>query len=116
MPTSWFVVEDGTGKDDAVSYASIDSADDYHERRGNAAWDDLSDDQKRAALVLSTDFIEQEFGQRFKGMRVSSSQSLSWPRIGVIVNGFDVPDDELPKAIDHHLILEQGKIAQAIGK
>ena len=99
VPDDWLEVEDGTGKDDAVSYASRAYASDYHARRNNRTWLDLTCGQRNAALVLATDFIEAEFGQRFKGARVSMDQALSWPRSEVILNGFDFPDDEVPKQV-----------------
>lgn len=76
-----FVVEDGTAKADANSYATIAEADSYFADRSNAAWTGV-DAVKQAALVKATDYIEGRFGQRFIGDKKTTSQALSWPRTG----------------------------------
>lgn len=80
VPDDWFIVEDGTAKSDAVSYVSIDEANDYHARQGNSAWLDLQIGQKKAALVKATKYMAQKYRLRWKGDRVSSTQALDWPR------------------------------------
>lgn len=73
-------VEDGTGKADAVSYASAAHADAYHTLRGNTAWTALTTEVKEAYLVQATDYAEQRWGLRYPGVRSVEGQALSWPR------------------------------------
>ena len=80
IPEDWFVVEDGTGKSDAVSYVTLAEADEYHARRNNATWLALTHGQKEAALVNATTYMAQKYRLRWKGDRVSSTQALDWPR------------------------------------
>lgn len=96
---TWFIVEDGSGLADAVSYASIDDANEYHARRANTSWSTLTEDEKRAALVKATDFIEYTYSTRFKGDRASQAQALSWPRSGVFLYGFEIGLDEIPVSL-----------------
>ncbi|KAF1706286.1 DnaT-like ssDNA-binding protein [Pseudoxanthomonas sacheonensis] len=93
------VVEDGTGKADAEAYITVADADAYFAARGNAAWAALTTGQKEQALLLGADYMEAVYGSRWKGDRVSMTQALSWPRDGVCVNGFEVPDDVVPVAV-----------------
>lgn len=93
------IVEDGSIVPDADSYLSVEDADTYHADRGNAAWAELAEAAKEAALIKATDYLTQKYRGRWKGSRVSAEQSLDWPREGVYVDGFAVPDDEVPHAV-----------------
>ena len=74
------IKEDGTGKADANSYASVADGDAYHEGHLYAtAWRGATEDQKVAALVMATRLIELEF--QFNGVRTLSGQALQWPRM-----------------------------------
>lgn len=73
-------VEDGTGLEDANTYASVSETDDYHALRGNAQWDELSNNAKESALVKATDYIDTRWGGRFRGSPLESGQALEFPR------------------------------------
>lgn len=76
------IVEDGTGKSDAESYATVVEASTYHNARNQGdAWD-LVDDQE-AALRLATAYMEQAYRLRWKSFRVTATQALCWPRAWV---------------------------------
>ena len=73
------VKEDGSGKADANSYASIADGDAYHEGHLYAtAWTAASVVNKAKALVLATRLIDAYV--RFNGWRLSEAQALEWPR------------------------------------
>jgi hypothetical protein len=73
------IKEDGTGKSDANSYASVADGDAYHDGHLYAtAWTGASADQKAVALVMASRLIDAEF--QFNGTRTTSGQSLQWPR------------------------------------
>jgi hypothetical protein len=73
------ITEDGTGKSTAESYIGVTDADTYHTNRGNTAWTG-AEAVKEAALRKATDYMEQVYRSRWKGLRVLSTQALSWPR------------------------------------
>lgn len=77
-----FVYEDGTGKADANSFASVAFADAYFADRSIATWTG-TDAEKQACLVKATDYIEGRFGLRFKGEKETELQALAFPRTGV---------------------------------
>ncbi len=84
------VVEDGTGKSDANSYAARATADAYFEGRLNAtAWTGATEGNRDIALVMATRTIDALF--RFHGWKRVETQALQWPRI-------EVPDVDLPGA------------------
>jgi hypothetical protein len=88
------VVEDGSGKTDAVSYCSAADADAFHLARGNAAWADLDPADKESALVRATDHMLEFYRGRWKGVRTNTTQALDWPRSGVIIDdGQEVEQD-----------------------
>ena len=73
------IKEDGTGKADANSYASVADGDAYHDGHLYAtAWTGASADQKAVALVMASRLIDAEF--QFNGTRTTSVQGLQWPR------------------------------------
>jgi hypothetical protein len=73
------IKEDGTGKVDANSYASVADGDAYHDGHLYAtAWTGASADQKAVALVMASRLIDAEY--QFNGTRTTAGQSLQWPR------------------------------------
>lgn len=72
------IVETGAVIANANALCSEDFADEYHEARGNTAWNDISD--KEATLIRGTDYMQQMFRARWKGYRKSALQTLDWPR------------------------------------
>lgn len=94
------IVEDGTGMSTAEAYASVAAADAYWAARGApAAWTSSTTDQKEVALRLATDYLDSIAARGFRGARVSTTQRLSWPRIGVVVDGIALPAAPLPRGI-----------------
>lgn len=78
------VIENGTCVAGANSYVDIPTADTYHSDRGNAAWGAASDQQKTAALLAATAYIDGRYRMRWKGARVQPVfQPLEWPRLAV---------------------------------
>jgi len=93
------IVEDGTGKPDANSYAAVADADAYFLARKNAAWIGTND-AKEAALIQASDYIEARYWGRFVGAQKTATQALSWPRTGA----GDYDDDEIPAALKNACI------------
>jgi hypothetical protein len=86
-----FVVEDGTGLDDANSGAGVGDADIYFRDRGIAAWTGTST-VKQGALIRATDYIEMRFSTRFKGEKeFPDVQALSFPRLDDNLESIGVP-------------------------
>jgi|LakMenEpi03Aug12_release.lakeMendotaPanAssembly.Ray.scaffolds.fasta_scaffold06132_39 hypothetical protein len=94
-----FVVETGAGLSNANSYASVSAADSYVADRGIAGWTALSSTIKQQSLVNATDYLEATYRGAWKGNRVSETQSLSWPRYNVIVDGFNFPANVVPTQV-----------------
>jgi len=93
------VVEDGTGKPDAESYVSVTDADAYLAKRGIAGTWAATSGAKEIALIQATDYMEQMYRSAWSGSRVRSTQTLSWPRTGVYVDGFSVPATLVPTEV-----------------
>jgi hypothetical protein len=95
-----FVPEDGTGLPNANAYIDLAFANTYHSDRGNDGWGQ-SDGNKRSAIIRATDYIEQRFGLKFRGVRKTKEQALEWPRL----DAFDDDDfafssvDEIPRQL-----------------
>lgn len=73
-------VEDGTGLTTANSYESVVNADAYHLARGNSSWAAATTANKETALVRSTQALDGMYGRQWPGIRLTSDQSLDWPR------------------------------------
>lgn len=100
------IVEDGTGLVDAESYASEAAADLYFAARGNPlTWTTLTTAQKEQWLRQGTEFMDLEFGARWKGRRVTQLQALDWPRSGVNdESGFTIGSDSVPIQLERATI------------
>lgn len=90
------IVETGAGVANANSFASVAAATAYHAARGNAAWDNIDD--KDAALIKATDYMQAEYHSRWKGVQTHATQPLDWPRWGVCIDGWGnyIASDAIP--------------------
>lgn len=82
-------VEDGTGKANAESYISVADADTYFSNRGYTLWATLMEAEKEQALRRSTDYMLQVYRLKWKGTRVTGTQSLDWPRNWVLRDDYE---------------------------
>ncbi len=74
------IKEDGTGKVDANSYASLADCDAFHSGHLYATvWTGATADQKAVALVMATRLIDAEY--QFSGFKATENQALQWPRM-----------------------------------
>tara|TARA_R110000824_G_scaffold59323_9_gene159395 strand:- start:717 stop:1250 length:534 start_codon:yes stop_codon:yes gene_type:complete len=93
------IVEDGTGVPNANSYTSVAAADAYFLIRENpAAWTGATTDAKEEALRMSTAYLTEQFGNRWRGVIDSDTQGLDWPRSGVVDGdtGLSYDSNEMP--------------------
>src|SRR5215471_2479634 len=95
------IKEDGSGKSDANTYATVADGDAYHEAHLYAsAWTGATTGKKEAALVMATRLIDSHF--RFLGDRVHDAQALGWPRAGCPnpeMRRYDLPPSAVPTAL-----------------
>lgn len=94
------IVENGTGLTNANSYTSLEEANAYlFNLQANKdvalVWDPLSDDEKRAALISATMYLDIRY--RWYGSLWTESQSLHWPRTknyderGILIQAGTIP-------------------------
>ena|SRR5437870_1315472 len=117
------IVEDGTQTPGAESYISVTDANVYHAKYGNAAWaafpseDDVpaptpGSVTKESLLRNATQYMVGVYRLRWTGLRVSPTQVLDWPRIGVILKdtasffvdqrlSYTVPANIVPDIVKH---------------
>lgn len=88
------IIEDGTGKTDAQSYASDAELTAYALARGVTIT--LANGTNEQLLVKAMDYIER---QPFIGYKKTREQALQWPRNNVTLYGWDLPDDEIPSQL-----------------
>ena len=75
------VVETGTGSATANSYVTEVFCTTYFQNQGgNTAWDAADTMQRAWALMQASNWIDLSYGDRFVGLRASSTQALEWPR------------------------------------
>lgn len=76
------IVEDGTGKSDAESYASVaDAAAQLIYHQDESKWAVLTADQKEDALRAASEYLDLRY--RWYGQVVNDTQALQWPRTRV---------------------------------
>lgn len=113
------LIEDGTGVADANSYVTVDELRTFATDRGvafPAAPTDGSTDPAIAVftpfLIRATDYLESLRGQ-FYGYESTITQTLAWPRAGVVINRRDWPSygtGSVPQQVKNaqmQLVLEQ---------
>lgn len=88
---SGMTVEDGSIVASANSYATREFISGYHAARDNSTWFDLIPQEMDAHAIKATDYLTQQFTERWKGWRINAVQDLDWPRAGVIVEDFSDP-------------------------
>lgn len=96
IPNDWLVVEDGTGKDDSNTYASLEYADNYFAVRNNAEWAALNIGQRKASLISGAAYIDLK---NFTGQKNTLEQAMQWPRTGAKVDGFSIESSSIPKQL-----------------
>lgn len=75
-----FIPEDGTGLPTANAYIDVAFFDEYFTDRANTAMTELSEEEKRAAIIKATDYVEMLYGKRYIGEKLTDEQALGWPR------------------------------------
>lgn len=85
------VVEDGTGKANANTYATEAELLQYADDRATTLAGNCN-----TLLIRAMDYIEQ---QSFKGEKNTKAQALQWPRINVWIDGFTVDNTEIPQLL-----------------
>ena len=104
------VPEDGSGLETANGYISQSFADTYHTDRYNTVWADYESDQKDAAIIRASDYVDKRFGRKFRGSRESRAQGLEWPRLsafdndGYAYSGDDAVPRNLQKAVAEYAL------------
>lgn len=108
------VVETGTGSATGESYISVTDADTYHSDRGNATWATLTTAVKEQNLRKATEYMLQQYRIRWKGVRMTSTQALDWPRAYVyleaVVTG---ANQEFPNLVADNIVPVEVKRACA---
>jgi hypothetical protein len=125
------VTEDGSGQSTAESYISVAAADTYHDNRGNTTWLDITTAQKEEALRRATDYMVAVYRLRWKGVRMTATQALDWPRGYVYTQPFlngattdfpylvannIVPTDIARAAAEFALLASAGDLSPPLGR
>jgi hypothetical protein len=90
------IVEDGTGSATANAYVSIADCRIYAANRGVTL--SVVDDTVAAQLIKASDYLAA-LAPRWQGERASVTQAMDWPRLDVVINGFDWPADDIPNGV-----------------
>jgi hypothetical protein len=95
------IVENGSLVENANTFVTQEEAIAYAAQRGVALEEG---DELAAWLVRAGDWINAQ-DSRLKGMQVSLSQAMVYPRAGIFVNYEELPDNEIPRAVKTAQIL-----------
>ena len=94
------IVEDGSVVEGANSYNSLEQADEYFSVRNVTSWADMDQAAKEAALIYGAEALDAS--RIWNGTPVTNSQSLAWPRFGVVDSaGRLIPSNVIPVNIMH---------------
>ena len=88
------IIEDGSNVTNANSYATVVEIKAFAEARGFTLPTDDLEIEKLA--IKATDYLES-FRKRYQGTRTNTTQSLQWPRLGVVIDDIEyVEGDSIP--------------------
>lgn len=104
------IVEDGSIVANANTYVSDQDYQNYANQRGLTIGSDSV--AREAQLIRAMDYIEKHRAQ-FKGRKVSSTQSLQWPRNGVYIDNDPFAGDAIPTELKNAQI--EAAVATANG-
>lgn len=83
------IVENGTIVPDADSYVSVADYEAWADARGI----EYDDTQLESQILRAMDYIET---LRFIGQKSTKAQPLQFPRVGVVVDGYELDYNEIP--------------------
>ncbi len=86
------IVEDGTIVTGADSYVSVAGYEAWADARGIEYDSTLVESQ----ILRAMDYIES---LQFIGQKSTKAQPLQWPRVGVVVDGYELDYDEIPQQL-----------------
>lgn len=103
------VIEDGAGRADANSYASVGTADAYFGARPRSnAWKGLTAEAKARLLIHATRLLDASFA--WDGRRLSSAQALEFPRFFAELAAPALPAAVLHATCELALLLNAGDL------
>lgn len=80
-------------------YGTVTGADAYHAARGNEAWASAMGEEKTAALVRASQYLDAVYP--WPGQAADVGQALEWPRSGVTWRGMAVAETDTPLPVEH---------------
>lgn len=88
------IIEDGTAKADAQSYATVAELRAYATLRGKTV--PAADADCEALLIKAMDSIESN---EFIGDRLTETQALAWPRANAVVERWPIATTQIPRQL-----------------
>jgi len=86
------IVENGSIVPNADSYVAVADYEAWADARG-IEYDDAAVESQ---ILRAMDYIET---LRFIGQKSTKNQSLQWPRVGVVVDGYELDYNEIPQQL-----------------
>lgn len=87
----------------ADNYGSIAGADAYHLVRGNILWAGLDSDDKTAALLRASEWLDGNYRSSFPGLKTGQrAQVREWPRSSAYdIYGYILPSNAVPVEVEN---------------
>lgn len=104
------IVEDGTGRSDAQTYATLDQANDAATTLGDTEWLNATAATREQALARAANYVDNGMIYRYSGSIAYAQQVRAWPRRDAVLGrgGPTIATGVIP------VQLVQGQIAAAL--
>jgi hypothetical protein len=89
------IAEDGSGLQVSNSYVDIPYVSAYLLGEQLEAWEGMSEPEQESAIIMATRAVDALYD--WLGTRKTLEQGLSWPRSGVVYEGFEI--EGVPEAV-----------------
>ncbi len=105
------ILENGSGVENANTYADLAFCNTYHANLGNDGWDG-TDEEKKQAILRAMAWMET---LSWAGVKLDIDNALEWPREGVVTpNGYDFPEDSVPWQVQDAVC--EGALVEIVAK
>jgi hypothetical protein len=105
------IVEKGQGLPDSNSYIQEKDISIFLPSAKMALWEELDTDDRIDRMVIASQFIDITF--KYKGLPSHFDQGLSWPRKGVLIGDYELPDNLIPRRIKQAVIIALATLIDA---
>ena len=104
------ILETGSGNHNSNSYIDETLVEEFATSSFKEKWEELSTDNQVDLMIVASLFINDSF--EWAGKQKTLEQGLAFPRVGISYQGFDIPDDVVPRQVVRACVMALGLLLE----